>query len=118
MDLRTKVSHAANWLDSIARSDNEPIEDVLAAIGRVIQHAEASFATAQARPREVPKVAVATDEGEIRAKIARVQAAMARADEATLGVLREMESTLGAMLPPVSGTLIVGAAPAEAIGKG
>lgn len=109
MDLKTKISYTSNWIDGIARSDHLTVEEVTAALDRVIQYAEAAKATAAARPRETQKIAVGTDESAIRAKIAAVQESMAiTTDETVLATLRDMESTLGAMLPPVTGTFTGG----------
>lgn len=117
MDLKTKISHTSNWIDGIARSDSLPVEEVTAALDRVIAYAEAAKATAAARPREVAKVAIGTDEAAIRAKIAAVQAAIAATPEGEVrDTLRDMESTLGAMLPPITGTLVVGGDATKASG--
>jgi hypothetical protein len=109
MDLQTKISYTANWIDGIARSDHLELGAIYGALDRVIQYAEAAKATAAARPREVAKVAIGTDDGAIRAKIAAVVKAIGvTSDAETLATLRDLESTLGAMLPPVTGTLKIG----------
>lgn len=113
MDLKTKLAYTANHIDSIARHADEAVDLRMAALDRVIRYAEAAKATAQEAPHLPPKVAIATDEPAIRRKIAAVQALMeGETDAAKLRTLRDLEATLGAMLPPVTGTLVVGAAPA------
>lgn len=111
MKLSEKLAYTANHIDSIARHDSATVEEVHAVLDRVIKYAQDAKATAEARARMPAKVAIATDEPAIREKIAAVQAAIkVTTDETVLATLRDMECTLGAMLPPVTGTLIVNAA--------
>lgn len=107
MKLNDKVRYTANHIDSIARHDSAEVDDVLAALDRVIQYAQAAKATAAARERRPAKVAIATDEAAIREKIANVRKVIENTtDPELLRHLRDVESTFGAMLPPVTGTLV------------
>ena len=109
MKLSEKIAYTANHIDSIARHDSETLDAVHAALERVIEYAKAAMATAAGRERMPAKVAIATDEPAIREKIAAVRASIAKTtDPEVLATLQDMERTLGAMLPPVTGTLVVG----------
>lgn len=114
MDLQTKLRYLSNHIDSIARHVEATVEDRLAVLERVAKYATDAKATAEAAKHMPAKIAVATDEAALRAKIADVQAQMAKeTDPERLEFLRGIERTFGAMLPPVTAHLNVGAVAAS-----
>ena len=118
MNLKQKVAYTANHIDSIARHADVEVDERLAALDRVIKYATDAKATAEACPYMPPKVAIATDEKAIRERIASVQALMkGETDKDKLAALVELERTFGAMLPPVSGTLVIKPADVTLEGK-
>lgn len=118
MDLETKLKYAANHIDSIARHSDVTEDERNAVLDRVIKYAQDAKATVKASPLMPPKMAIGTDEAALRQKIADVQALMAaEKDPERRKVLEGLERAFGAMLPPISGTLNIGAAQAQVQGK-